>query len=120
MGNVASTAAKLAYKSVQKYGTSVTFTRRVLSAVSPTTGQATATETAATIKGLLSEYTSRQVDGQSVLAGDVMLIVPALALTFVPAVGDSAAFGSDVMQVVSVTPLIVMGERVSYRVQLRK
>lgn len=54
-----------------------------------------------TVRGVLSDYRERQVDGESVLRGDKQFIFAALGLPIEPALTDVVVDGADAWRIVS-------------------
>ena len=100
---------------------SVTYTVRTPGTYDPTTDTETggSTSTSAT-SGWLGSMPERFVNGTTVLAGDRRLALRGDA-GFVPDVGQRVTIGAyGDWQVISVQPVVIGGETVIYRLQVRK
>ncbi len=100
-----------------KYGESVSFSRKVEGTYSTTTlTTATSTDTSYTAYGLSDPFDVREVDGTTVLDGDIRLFIHSGTL---PLVGDVATFNSKAYRVMSVISYRCQGGDALYELQLR-
>lgn len=112
----ASTATRL----LQRFGRSVTLTRRTPGSYDPTTGGPGAGTTAAHAgTAALFDYQQKDIDGTHIRVGDQRAyIAPDLAVT--PQTGDTLTVGSDVWSIIASRPLAPAGTVVLHEAQVRR
>lgn len=116
-------AAKLtatASRLIRANGEPVTFSRTTEGTFDPATGTTTGDTTRSwTIYGVPDSYELSIINGQSIQAGDVMLLIE--STDYVPQPNDSADYANDNWQVVSVPEAVrLQGSTVIYTVQVRR
>lgn len=111
---LASTAQSL----LIKFGQAVTLTRRTTSFFDPYEGVEAYTETSITGYGAAFDYATNEIDGATIQAGDVKMLLNAVSTS--PAPGDTWTSGADVWQVVDVKRMAPSGTVVAYELRLRK
>ncbi len=109
--------AQTANRLIDKYGRSITFRRATLSGsnFNPTVATEDFTATAAII-----DYSSREIDGTNILAGDKRALVKVEDLEIEPQPTDICFIGGVKHKVVQVRPTNPGGTVVMYDVQLRR
>lgn len=110
-----------AYNLIAKFGTDWTIRRIVKNTYNPATNTATvASTTDYTVKAYKSEYVEKQVDGENIQKGDILLVVAAKDLVITPRVSDQVLQGSSVYQIQDVKPLNPATTNLYYKLQLRQ
>jgi hypothetical protein len=99
-----------------RVGAPITISRKTLSA-GP--NPAVAGTRRQTVTARISAFPARDVDGTLIKSSDILLIVPALNLTFAPEPRDQVTFNGELFEVISVQPEYVSTSVALYRVQAR-
>lgn len=113
-------ARSLALSAISRFGRAATWTV-VTNSFDPSTRRSSPTETshAVTISPP-SPFAIELVDGVTIQASDVAVMIAASGLAFTPAIGDRVTTGSVSYRVVAVSP-VASGELIAaYEVQCRK
>lgn len=71
------------------------------------------------VRGLFLSYTSRQIDGTTILVGDRQVLLAALDLSEAPRAGDHIVIDSEIWNVVNVTADYSGEEAAIYTAQVR-
>jgi hypothetical protein len=108
-----STASKL----LTKYGAAATLTQRSAGAYDVSTGSATVTETATTVKAAVFDYPERAIDGTRVLQGDKQAYIAAGGT--VPQAGMFLTWRGVLNAVIDCKPVSPGGVDVVYIAQIR-
>jgi len=103
---------------INRFGMAVTVQTMARSTYNVTTGQSTLITTATSLKGLLSEYHTREI-GDAIKAGDRKLEIAAALLSTAPDTEDRVVIGSAVYRIVRVITHWAGGEAALYECQLR-
>lgn len=100
-----------------EFGQSVTFGRTTQGTFVPSTGAVGAgTSTNYTALVHPSDYTSEEIDGVSVLYGDIKLLVYSITAVLV---GDTISLDTVVYRIMSVIKIRAQGATIVYKVQIR-
>ncbi|MDT8328341.1 MAG: hypothetical protein RQ750_13300 [Roseovarius sp.] len=78
----------------------------------------TASETEHELTAILRSYTARQVDGSSILAGDIQALLSAVGQR--PEPGDKLTVGGMTYRVITVEPVAPSGVPLLYKAQIRR
>ena len=115
MSSQAQTASKL----LAKYGEAVSIIFPVYGGTDPITGAVIGTNTSTTItgKGYPALYQKQDIDGTSIEAGDIRLILELISTP--PDVGCLALVDSTTYRIMNVQPIRLTGEDVIYICQIR-
>jgi hypothetical protein len=115
MSSQAQTASKL----LAKYGEAVSIIFPVYSGTDPITGAVIGTNTSTTItaKGYPALYQKQDIDGATIQAGDIRLVLELIGTR--PAVGCLATVDSTTYRIMNVQPIRLTGEDVIYICQIR-
>jgi len=104
---------------ISSFGKSLTFVVATDS-YDPATGSNTVSESTSVVKGVLSAYSSRFIDGDLIQNGDLKALIAAQGLTFTPTVGQRVEFNSQKWRIVAIASLYSGDEIAGYRLQLRR
>lgn len=107
----------VANRLLTNYGQSVTFSRETQGTFVPSTGAVgSGTSTTYTAKVHPSDYTAEEIDGVSVLYGDVKLLTYSTTEVLV---GDTVSLDGVIYRVMSVMKTNAQGSNIVYKVQVR-
>lgn len=114
-----SAEAEAAAKLLAKYGETISIVFRDYSGTDPVTGETIGTDTDTTIvcKGYPSQYLVRDIDGSTIQAGDIRLIVELIATR--PARNGLAIVDGTTYRIMDVQPIRKAGADVIYICQIR-
>lgn len=114
--NLLATARRL----IQAYGQSISFARVVEGAFVPSTGAVGAGTTSSfTAYGAPMEYSTKEIDGVTILTTDLLIWVEVNSSSSVPAVGDVATISTVAYRVLDVQKQVAQGTTVVYKLQAR-
>jgi len=108
----------IASKILKNFGQEATFTTKTTGHFDPAIGKAQTTETTFTGYGVKEAYTSREIDGTLIQAGDIKFMLENTSTT--PSVSDTCSLNSIVYRIMSVDPLEPALDSVVYVLRLRK
>ncbi len=115
-------AIATALRLITKKGQAVTLTTKTPGAYNTATGGITVTEATQTVRGVVTNFATKDIDGDLIKADDVLLILAASGVTNKPQPDKSkvtllSGVSYTVKNVLDVAP---SGESIVYRLQLRK
>jgi len=103
---------------LDRFGSSLQFSRTVIGAYSPYTGQPATSNLTFSLLGVVSNYNSFEIDNTKVEAGDLKIIVQAGG-NEAPEINDEVDFNGVSYLIVDVNPLSPAGVPVVYTCQAR-
>lgn len=115
---LASSLQKVANKVIGKFGGDVTVRIVTGGSYNTTTGAIAESESNSTIKGVLSDVASREVN-ELVQAGDKRLMIAATAVTTAPKTKDRIVISSVVHQIIQVNTIEQANTAIAYELILR-
>jgi hypothetical protein len=110
----------LAQRLVDTYGKAITLREFTGNTYDPSTGTNTPSYTDHTATGVITSFAERLVDGSSIKAGDLSIIVPSKNLTFEPSTEDKVTLNGQDWSVVNSSPEPSGEDFAAYRLQIRR
>ncbi len=104
---------------IRKFGASVTLTYVTGPTLDAATGDVTNTESAVTVRGVVTEYTEHEVTDE-IQVGDLKLTISAQNLATIPAPMDRVTLDSEEYEVLDVDEVEVGTTDVLYELQIRR
>ena len=117
---------RAAQKAIKRVGKEGTIEYVATGGYNPSTGKASTSSTETTVRGVVENYSSREIDGTSVLRGDRKWTIAAKDIVRpspndVVDLGETTAEGNSVREtVISVQPQMSGDEAAMYVLQLRR
>ena len=115
--SLSSTLAKVSAKVIKQFGTTVTFTHKVQASFDPGTGTQVNNDTVYTANAVKAAYEKEEIDGTTILASDIKLILERTAT--MPETGDTCVIGTKTYRVMPVRPIDPADYVIINEVQLR-
>lgn len=109
-----------AYDLCLRKGKDITLKRITTGAYNPATSSATQSSVNHSFKGMILNYTNREIDGSLILRGDRKIVLAAKGATVVPVISDQISVDSEVLKVVDVRQIEETGVDVVYICQCRR
>lgn len=115
-----SKTAKSALQSITKFGAEMIIKRRVARTdINSPWKDPNITPESCPCVGIVTEFSSREIDGQSILRTDKKIMVAASGLEIVPLPTDKISMGSTDYSIISVVPVAPGGDPIIYTIQAR-
>jgi len=103
---------------ITEFGQTVTISRITVGTYNPDTGAATTTPATQTGKGIVEEYSAREIDGTNILRGDKRLMLSAVGISR-PQINDTVSLSSIVHVIKEVAEINPAGTPVVYICNIR-